>query len=154
MPSWVTPITDRTELDILGRTAKAFLNVADWVRIDGNTQVVRDEINTILAMSVTITPLTAPVITDFPDVADINTLIENIDILRVAACLPVGTGIVSLKHDYQAGPGAVAPYYEDVNDWEGDLLLLHTLLPYAADYFVRCGVANCGQARFWQARFR
>jgi hypothetical protein len=151
---WVTPITDRTLVDVTARAAKAFLNVADWERINGNTTFVKQQIFDLLGVDVTLTTLTPPTTTSFPAVGDINHLVENIDLLRVAACLPAATGIVELEHNYLPGIAAAAPDYQAVNLWEKDLDLLHTLLPVAAGYFVRCGVAATGQPRFWQVRFR
>ncbi len=154
MPSsWVTPITDRSAADILDRTSKAFFNIADWVRINGNTEVVRALVETALSLSITPHTLTEPTTTVFPSAEDINHLIDNIDMLREAACLPDSL-IVPLKHDWLEGILSDAPDYLDVNDWENDLLVIWSLLPAAADYFVYCGVAACGQPRFWQNQFR
>lgn len=154
MSRWSTPITDRSDADILARTAKAFINVVDWLRIYNNSQQAHEIVSVLLGLDVAFSALTEPVITDFPDVDDINTLIENIDLLREAASLPSATGIETLKYDYLAGAGAVAPYYEDVNDWERDLLLIRDMLVTAADYQVYCGVAAVGQPRHWQNRYR
>lgn len=154
MSKWQQAIYDRTAADILARTAKAFFNVADWVRIYGNTEQVNAFVRLMTGLDVALTPLTAPVATSFPDVSEINSLIENIDRLRAAVPLPSGLGLVALKHDYVAGPGAEAPDYEDVNDWERDLLLVRDLLVKAADRLVWCGVGAAGQPRTWQNRFR
>lgn len=154
MSRWIDPITDRTEADILNRTAKAFINIADWLRIYGNSLQAQAAVRVLMALEVELSELPTPAITDFPDVDEINSLIENIDLLREAACLPSATGIVALKHDYLAGPGAVAPYYKDVNDWEKDLEIIRDALVRAVDYLVYCGVAAVGQPRFWQNRFR
>ena len=151
---WRDPITDRTQTDILFRTAKAFLNVSDWLRITGNTEQVQVVVRLMLSLEVPLSALIEPTIITFPRVEDINTLIANIDALQAAACLPAGIGIVPLKYNHIAGSGAVAPDYADVNDWERDLLLIRAWLVTAADYRMTCGVANCGQPRFWQARFR
>jgi hypothetical protein len=152
--SWVNPIIDRTSADILARTVKAFMNVADWTRIHGDTTEIQAQITSLLGLTVTLTTLTTPAITHFPAAAEINALIANIEAVRVGACLPVTTGVVVLKHDYLDGNGAVAPDYLAVNGWERNLSLLHSLLPNASDYVVHCGVANAGQPRFWQHKFR
>lgn len=152
--AWVTPITDRTLADLAARNAKAFFNVADWVRIDGNTTEVQAQILSLLGVSVPLADLTPPVMTDVPSVAGINSLVGNVDLLRAAACLPAETGIVELDHDYQASIAATAPDYQAVNAWEKDLDLIHSLLPRSSSYFVRCGVGRCGQSHLWQARFR
>jgi hypothetical protein len=150
---WIDSISDRTALDIANRTSKAFLNVADWIRIYGNTQQAQAVVNILLALNIPLTPLIAPTTVAVPAVSDINTLIANIDLLRVAACLPSATGIATLKHDYQAGSSAIAPDYNAVNDWERDLQLIRDCLVTAVDYMVYCGVASAGQPRFWQAHF-
>jgi hypothetical protein len=154
MLNWIAPITDRTRDDLQARTAKAFLNVSDWLRIYGNTILDQRAVQAIIGLNAVLTSLTQPAITEFPSVVDINTLIENIDLLREATCLPASLGLVALKHDYIAGSGAEAPNYEDVNDWERDILLIRDQLLILADYLVYCGVANCGQTRLWQNQFR
>lgn len=152
--AWVEPVVDRTQADIVNRTAKAFLNIADWQRIDGNTSEAQAVILAELGVNVMLEDLTPPTITDFPSADEINTLIENIERLREGAMLPVGTGIAALKHDYQPGPAAPAPNYEAVNAWEKNLKLLYELAPNAAGYLVYCGVAATGQPRYWQHRWR
>jgi hypothetical protein len=151
---WTDPVTDRAMTDLLNRTAKGFLNVADWVRINANTEAVQALVDTLLALDVDLTTLTTPSITTHPTATEINQLIENIELLREAACLPAAAGVLPLKRDYQGGAGAIAPNYEAVNAWERNLSLLYALLVTASDYFVYCGVANAGQSRFWQNRFR
>lgn len=152
--AWVSAITDRTATDLLNRTPKAFLNVSDWVRINGNTAEVQAMVSSLLGLTVSLTTLSEPTITHFPAASEINALVDNIERVRVGACLPIATGAISLKRDYRPGNGAVAPDYKAVNAWERDLDLLHTLLPYAAGYAVYCGVAAVGQPRFWQHQWR
>jgi hypothetical protein len=151
---WNSAIYDRTQLDLLLRTQKAFLNVSDWLRITGNTEQIQAVVRVFLALDIPLTPITPPTLTTWPKVEDINQLIENIDALREAACLPVSAGVIPLKHDYLAGNGSVAPDYNAVNAWERDLFLIRAQLAAASDYRVSCGVANCGQPRFFQSRFR
>ncbi len=151
---WLDPIIDRTQTDIINRTSKAFLNVADWTRIDGNTQEMKTQVDSLLGTSIVLNPLTEPAMAIFRGSGNINALIENINKVRIGASLPAATGILPLKQNYIAGNGSIAPNYENVNAWELTLFLIHDLLPKAMDYQVYCGVAACGQARFWQARFR
>jgi hypothetical protein len=152
--SWVNPITDRTITDINTRTSKAFFNVADWIRIDGNNRELQTLIENLLSLVVSLETLTPPTITHFPTAEEINALIENINRLREAACLPEATGATALKSDYLNGNGTSAPNYEAVNAWEEVQRLIYTLLPNASQYKVYCGVAATGQPRLWQARFR
>jgi hypothetical protein len=154
MSKWRQAVFDRTEQDLVQRTAKAFLNVSDWLRIHGNTEQVQAFIRLMLSLDVELEPLTAPTVASFPSAGEINSLIENIDRLREAVSLPDGAGLVALRHNYVPGSGAEAPDYRAVNDWERDLWLVRDLLARALDYLVWPGVGNCGQPRFWQARFR
>lgn len=152
--AWTTPVTDRTSADIASRTSKAFFNVADWTRIDGNITEVQGQILSLLGTTVTLNSVSTPTVTTFPSAGDINDLVENIDLLRQAAHLPEATGLIALLHAYQSGPAASAPDYVAVNGWENALDLMHTLLPRSASYFISCGVGACGQSHLWQARFR
>lgn len=154
MSRWNDPITDRTQADIINRTQKAFFNVADWLRIHENTDQARVIVEVLAGIDIDLIPLDAPTIYSFPTVTEINYLIENIEVLRVAAALPGSAGLVDLFDDYQAGAGAIAPDYNAVNNWEQNLLLVHDLLVHAVDYLVYAGVAQAGQTRSWQNRYR
>jgi len=152
--AWVTPITGRVPADLIARNSKAFLNVADWVRIDGNTTEVQGQILSLLGLIVILIDLDAPAITAHPSAGSINDLVENIERVRIGAALPPAIGLVELKTDWQPGNGAPAPNYTHVNAWERNLDLLHEYLPNAAAYKVFCGVAATGQPRFFQHRWR
>ncbi len=151
--SWTTPVTDRAASDISNRTAKAFFNVADWTRIDGNSTEIQALILSLSGVSVSLITLTAPTTSHFPTATAINQLIENIERLRAQAYLPPNL-LQVLRHDYEPGSGAQAPDYVSVNAWESNQNLMYTLLPRAAGYSVRCGVASVGQPRHWQHRYR
>ncbi len=152
--AWLPSITDRDAADLIARVPKAFFNVEDWMRIDQHTLYCQEQILALLGVDVTLNTLTVPDITTIPTAAEINELIENIDRLRLAVSFPAALGLVALDYDYEAGTGAVAPDYEDVNAWENDLKLLKEGLEQAAGYFIPCGVGTSGQSHLWQARFR
>jgi hypothetical protein len=152
--AWVSPIYDRTATDITNRTSKAFFNVADWQRIYDNSLIVRNLVNSTYSLSVPFTTLTAPTTTSIPSAAEINSLVQNIELARAACGLPIALGLAVLRYDWQEGINAPTPDYEDVNDWERDLYLIYTLLSNAVDYAVHCGVGTVGQVRFWQNKFR
>lgn len=152
---WTKPIYDRTDQDILNRTSKAFFNVSDWLRVNGNTQDVKTLVDIMLAIDVPFDDLgAAPQIAEFPSYARINALLGNIDSLRAEARLPAATGVVPIKHNYVPGSGAVAPDYKAVNDWERDLFLIRKLIVFACDYWLYTGTFNCGQTRWLQNGFR
>ena len=75
MTHYTTPIYDRTLADVESQTAKAFLNVVDWLRIYNNTEIVNEILNTLLSSTVTFDTVTAPTIATIPTVTQLNTLL-------------------------------------------------------------------------------
>ena len=138
----IVTITDRTQADITARNAKAFFNVADWRRIDNNSQFVKALFDAQYGTTVDRTATTEPAVGDFADVDDINALAGNIEALRVAASfLPSAVGLVEVKDDYDTGVGSVAPDYEAVNTWERTLSLIDEYVFNAAEYYAIYGVS-------------
>lgn len=154
MTKYITPIYDRTASDITSQTAKAFFNVADWVRIYGNAEIVNEVINTLLSIGVTFDTVTTPTITTIPTVTQLNTLLANIERIRVAACLPEITGLTAITSAWTAGSSADAPTYLDVNEWEQVLDIVFSMISHSVEYQPYCGVFAVGQPRFYQHRFR
>jgi hypothetical protein len=152
--AWVTPITDRIQDDIDNLTSKAYFNIADWVRIDGNTTEIAGILATYDYPDPGLTVLIPPTVTTIPVVSEINSFINNISLLQAVAFLPVSLGLVQLKSDYIGGANQVVPNFEDINDWENNQAIMKDALPKTVTYFVQCGVSNCGQSRLWQNRFR
>jgi hypothetical protein len=148
------PIYDRTSTDITNRTAKAFINIVDWVRINGNTEILHALIESLMSIGVDFTTLPTPTITTFPTVAQINSLITNIENIRINSGLPSALGIVELFDEWSAGMWGQTPGYEDVNDWERDLYIIFNNLAASVEYTIYCGVATVGQTRFYQHRWR
>ena len=153
MTEWITPITDRTAQDVIDKEDKAFFNIVDWIRINGNAEHVNALVNLLRVLNIEFTELTTPTITTIPDASDINDFVANIERLRVASPFPVSFGIAELKDDYVGGLTEVINY-ETVNSWESDLEKIKDCLLTAANWTVYCGVAAVGQARFWQVRWR
>jgi hypothetical protein len=151
--SWITPITDRALSDILNRTAKGFFNVLDWSRIYGNAEYVCTLIEVLKSINVDCPVLETPTTATIPNAEDINDFLEGLETLRIASTLS-NPDLVVLKTDYTSGESAETPDYEDVNSWENNLLILKNFLIRSSAYEVFCGVAEAGQIRFWQNRFR
>lgn len=154
MSKWQKPITDRTATDILNRTSKAFFNIADWLRIHGNTEQVRLLLRLVTGIEAVKPDAVTISTSTFVSADAINDLVKTIDDLRQSVKLPPIDGIKPLRYDYIAGAGGTSPTYLDVNDWERDLELVRDCLIKIADYIVYCGVAAAGQPRHWQARYR
>lgn len=154
MTKYQDPIYDRTAQDIEDKVAKAYFNLLDFERIYHNAIITGNVVDTFMGSTTILTPLTAPTITSIPAVSLINTLIENIELVRVASGLPEIEGLAELKHDWLAGSGASGIDYEDVNEWEK---AIHTIIGYieeSVSYRVYCGVSAVGQPRFYQNRWR
>ena len=151
---YITPITDRTVADLVNRTDKAFFNVTDWERIYGNAEYVNNLLRLLLSINITFDTITAPTMIAIPTVADFNTLLTNINRIRIGAGFEGVPDLVELQTAWTAGATAIAFTYVDVNQWEQMLFVLCGLVSALADYIVFCGVANVGQPRFYQHRFR
>jgi hypothetical protein len=151
---YIEPINDRTALDVTNKTTKAFFNIADWLRVYNNTQVVNALVSFLLSMGITFNAVGEPTITTFPTVTDVNTLLANIERIRLAAQLPAITGLVEITSAFTEGGAGNAPDYLDANDWENALHIILNAFPAMVEYVVFCGVGATGQPRFYQHRFR
>jgi hypothetical protein len=123
--AYVTPITDRTAADIAARNSKAYMNVADWTRIYGNSQLVNSLATVIRNEIILFNALALPTITTIPTVAYVNTMLANIDRLRLAVA-DVLPDLTEVKDDWLAGSGNPSPNYIDANLWESTLHAIWT----------------------------
>lgn len=114
----ITPIYDRTQTDIVNRTSKAFINIADWLRIKENTDFVKALAEYALNTTIAQNTLTEPTITTFPTATEINEFLENIENVRAAVSLPAPLTLPTIRHDWAEGLGALSPNYLKANDWE------------------------------------
>lgn len=154
MTKYLDPIIDRSASDITNRTSKAFMNVADWVRIYGNSNVLHAVAEFCLGVSLTFDSISSPTILSWGLAANLNKLLTNIERVRTQSSLPAIPGIAQLKTDWAEGGAAESPDYLDVNSWEQTIGLLLQAISSTLDYRVYCGVAAVGQPRFYQARWR
>jgi hypothetical protein len=120
MSCFIQPIYDRDADDITARNSKAFFNVVDWIRVNGNTQYLNALATLLRLWDIDFTELPEPDIATIPTAEDINQFVENIDRIREILSFPSATGIVALKHDY-AGTLSEIINYETVNNWERDI---------------------------------
>ena len=153
-PRYIEPVVDRTAADILAKNAKAYLNVADWLRIYGNSQQLNSLAVIITGSSISFITISEPTIASVVDVDDVNSLVANIESVRTLFTVPESLGLDELKTDWQSGNVSDSPDYEDVNTWELAIMILMGLVAATADYQVYCGVATAGQIRFYQNRWR
>ena len=74
---WVTPIYDRTQLDVTNKTAKGYYNYVDLNRIEQDC----DYLAALFGVSITTKTWTR---TDFPTLSEMNRIKNNIDSVRNA----------------------------------------------------------------------
>lgn len=148
--AWISPVTDRSYVDIANRTSKAFMNTSDFERIDGNTDVIRALLDDLYGLVPAHTDPTAPTIETIPHRSLINDLIGNINACSAAAIVSDSKRPAALP-TYSAGSG---PNWQAVNAWEQALATLYQAVPLAAAYWLHTGVPAAGQDRAYQARWR
>lgn len=122
--SYVTAITDRVLSDVTTPTSKGLFNVADWTRIYGNARLTNSlaEINldTAITFNLVAAPTTSRTLTGI--ITDINTLLANIERLRLAVAGESIPGTTTeIVDDWVAGQNEEAPDYTDVNLWESTI---------------------------------
>lgn len=152
--TYIGGIFSRTIADIENHTHKAYFNVEDWNRIYGNALAVVELIQSMHGITIAFDTITPPTVNDFPQVADFNKLLSNIERTRENLGSPTTEVIPAIKANWLEGINQSAPNYEDVNTWERALDILYASILAYVEYVVYCGVANVGQPRFYQHRFR
>ena len=151
---YTEPITDRAQSDIDNLTVKAFFNVADWQRIYNNAQVAKALLDFLFSINITFDTVTEPTIITIPTVTQLNTLLANIDRLRIESNLPAITELNEIASDWKEGSGAPSPDYLDANEWEQVIDLIFASVGKVPNYYIYCGVASVGQIRMYQHRWR
>jgi hypothetical protein len=164
---YIEPIvTDRTISDVRNKTSKGYFNIADWERIDNNARAAKALVDFLLSISVSYGSTITPEITTIPTVANLNTLLTNIENLRLAVDAYEIAGVVPIKNDWQAGPGQPAPDYEDANNWERNIDLIYNNIGDETGYMdwvedslspvrrARTGIATTGTGLTWNNGFR
>jgi hypothetical protein len=114
--SYITPVTDRTQVDIVAQNSKAYFNIVDWQRIYNNARLMIDVCNVIGNESLGWDIITEPTMNTIPSVTDFNTLLENIELARQAVNLAATPS--AIKYDWGAGIEKRSPKFTDVNLWE------------------------------------
>lgn len=133
----------------LNWSANDFVNYDDLNRVENNTQWVADKLIEYSYYFPSITTKTNWTNQDIVYAEDLNRIEGNIQILQNAYY--VNSEFEELKTDWQT----LDPVYFDFNNRiEKDLDIINTLIDSMSKYFVKCGVARCGQSHLWQNRFR
>ena len=136
-------IFDRTQSDITNDTDKAYIDYKDLNRVEEAITYLK-QLLAKYGYNFT-TQEKKWLISDFRKNEDMARLKDNIDNLRNA-------------YPYLASPITLNPIkYESIqeaNDIEEILYKINEIIINMTQNFIHCGVANCGQSRLWQQRFR
>ncbi len=151
---YITPITDRTLSDVLAKNPKAFLNIIDWTRIDRNTEYAASVAEAVFQINLNSEDVFDPLITSIPTVAQLNTLLRNIQLVLDNSGIPISIRPTNIKTNWLEGTAPESPDYVDVNAWEQAIETLRFLILNTSGYLIYCGVAAVGQPRFYQHRWR
>lgn len=152
---YTTPVTDRTQSDVINKTSKGLFNVADWTRIYGNEQYIYSLLGTI-GLFPAFTSIATPTITTIPSVTDLDNLIYNIELMRLAL-VNVGiniSGLSALDYGWVAGIQEDAPDYTDANTWEQSIDLIYSFFNGNQPRHAITGKASTGQGLTRQHSFR
>ena len=138
-----TLIFDRKQSDIANDTDKAYISYTDLNRVEEAITYLKQILDKY-GYNFT-TQEKKWLITDFRKNEDMARLKDNIDNLRNA-------------YPYLVSPVTPNPIkYESIqeaNDIEEILYKINEIIINMTQNFIHCGVANCGQSRLWQQRFR
>jgi len=115
--TWITPITDRQEADIVNQTAKAYLNAADFNRIEGNIAYLQAELRALQYPVAIEAPKSDWTQQDLPNTNDMRRICQSVMAFATQYCRPSGFADVSNL------PNAPLEY-TGVNRLEKDLLLI------------------------------
>lgn len=137
-------IFDRTLQDVLSDTDKGNYNVTDLNRIGEWENYLKEKLIAD-GYTISISPKTDWNTNDVPTQSQIDK-IKN-DLLKIK-----NSYLNTLNINLKVGQDYVE--YDTANDIERLIDKLYRLLDGMEQYYVRCGVARCGQNRVWQHRFR
>lgn len=135
-------IFDRTTVDLLNLTSKAYYNYTDLNRIELWCEYLARVLNSY-SYPVSIITKTDWTMSDFPKAFEIERIRTNISTLKNAY---FSFTKIPENLEYMT--------WQKANAIEKILQEIDYLLISMENNFVYCGVANCGQNRIWQQRFR
>lgn len=130
---YTTPVFDRTQADITAQNAKAFLNVADFIRIYDNAEIVNGLFTSEIGYTIQFDALTNPTTASIPTKTYLNTLLANIERMRFWAATYLSDYIsdplfVEIKDDWGEGYSESAPNFTHINSWEKVLDVMYNIV--------------------------
>lgn len=135
-------IYDRNETDLINNTDKGQYTYTDLNRVETWCRYLADLLNDY-GYTVSIATKTNWLETDYHYSEDMERIRSNINTLKQAY---FSFTRIPENLEYMT--------YQKANDIEKILDEIEKILSYMENNFTCCGVADCGQSRLWQKRFR
>lgn len=135
-------IFDRTQLDIINKTSKGYYNYIDLNRIETWCKYLAEILNNY-NYCVNIITKNDWTMLDFPTEAEMARIQQNVNTLKQAY---FSFTQIPKNLEYMT--------WQKANDIEKFLFEIDKILKHMENNFIYSGVANCGQNRLWQQRFR
>ena len=135
-------VFDRTQLDVTDKTWKGYYNTSDLNRVEEWCRYLADELNAV-GYNIQITTKTNWVQTDLRTASEMERIRTNIK--KIMQGFHYLTNIEQNANNFD---------YIKANNWEKILFEIFNLMWGMEDWYVYSGVANSGQNRLWQHRFR
>ena len=136
-----TLIYDRTQQDLINETDKAFISYIDLNRIESAVKYLSDLLNAYSYQNVTLNK-TEWKIDELRKQEDCDRIKANYEVLKNA-----------YVYKFKV-PEFNWATIQEANNIEKILVDIDNVIKYMEQTFIYCGVANCGQKRIWQQRFR
>lgn len=135
-------IFDRTQADVTNKTPKGYYNTSDLNRVESWCRYLADELNRV-GYNINITTKTDWTTSDLRTASHMERIRTNIR--SIMQGYHYITTIYSNANQFN---------YVKANNWEKILSEIFNLMWGMEDWYVYAGVANAGQNRLWQHRFR
>lgn len=135
-------IYDRTQQDVTDKTEKGYYNVSDLNRVESWCEYLKTELNNA-GYSISFTTKTDWTTSDMRTASQMERIRTNIKKLMTG--FHYITSIYATAENFD---------FEKANNWEKILYEIWQLMWGMTDWYVYSGVANAGQNRLWQHRFR
>lgn len=119
--AYTTPVKDRVLSDVTTPTSKGYFNASDWTRIYNNARLTSALTFIQAGGTENFTLITAPTTATIPAVTMFVNLTANIEQIRARMEAAALLTLPSIKTDWVAGAGSVAPNYQHVNQWESTI---------------------------------
>lgn len=138
-------IYDRTELDVKNKTDKGYHNISDLNRVEEWCRYLADLL-TSYNYRVDITTKTNWQLTDMRTVAEMERIRKNVALLK--------STYFNIPQNLSVPSNLTPINISKANELERILECINNTVVNMEKQFIHSGIANAGQNRMWQQRFR